>query len=727
MPVTDRIEPAEAITVINLAAIADFDIADLRVQPSRRTVGAGGREALVEPRVMQALITLAEAGGAVVSRDTLIARCWGGRIVGEDAINRCIAKVRRLADIAEPAAFTIETIAKVGYRMQCSRALRGVAPAMSPAAPGPSSPGPSSPRPSTPGAVSTGPKSDGFVFPGRASPEPASPGPASPGPGRDGDAMADTSLDDPNGQVMVGRPGAGASGWRKAGIAACVVIVAVAASVTTWRSAVPVIRMPATGAPTAGEPVSGPQAWASASPFISPPRTVAVLAFANMSNDPAQEYLSDGLSEALIDVLSRVDQLRVTARTSSFTFKGRAATIEEIGRKLNVGAVLEGSLRKQGTHLRIDAHLSDARTGFALWSQTYDRRTTDMLSLQDEIAGDVAEALQVKLVDTDAAGRRLGGTTNPLAFDAYLRGEQHVREMADGADAALAEFRTAIALDPNFALALSRLAFVLVMISGHGANDDTYRAMMAEARRAAERAVALAPGLGMAHANLAMVLRNEATDMTAAWIEAGRARALAPGSAIVETQFAQIATVVGRSEEAIAAANRAADLDPLRAESWRALADAFDCARQYDAARAAARRSMTLTSHPQRSDLDDLGVLALKQGNMDDARRICAEAGDHGCLAIAEHALGLQAEADRNMAIMMSNMGVSGAYNYSEVYAQWHEPELVRQWLTKAREINDPALSWIKCDVFEDPMRGQPWFRQIEDTLHFPPSDTGAP
>ena len=106
-----------------------------------------------------------------------------------------------------------------------------------------------------------------------------------------------------------------------------------------------------------------------------------------------------------------------------------------------------------------------------------------MLTLQDEIAGDVAEALQVKLVDSDAAGRSLGGTTNPLAFDAYLRGEQHVREMADGADAALAEFRTAIALDPNFALALSRLAFVLVMISGHGANDDTYRAMMTEARR----------------------------------------------------------------------------------------------------------------------------------------------------------------------------------------------------------------------------------------------------
>jgi TolB-like protein/DNA-binding winged helix-turn-helix (wHTH) protein/tetratricopeptide (TPR) repeat protein len=712
MPVTDRIEPAEAITVINLAAMADFDIAELRVQPSRRTVGAGGREALVEPRVMQVLITLAEAGGAVVSRDTLIARCWGGRIVGEDAINRCIAKVRRLADMAEPAAFTIETIAKVGYRMQFSRGPRGVAPAMSPAAPAPSSPG----------TLSTGPKSAGLVFHGRASPEPASPG-----RGRDGGPMADTSLDAQNGQVMAGPPGAGALGWRKPGIAACVVILAVACSVMTWRSAVPVIRMPAPGAPTAGEPVSPPQAWTPASPFNSAPRTVAVLAFANMSNDPAQEYLADGLSEALIDVLSRVDQLRVTARTSSFTFKGRAATIQEIGRTLNVGAVLEGSLRKQGTHLRIDAHLSDARTGFPLWSQTYDRRTTDMLSLQDEIAGDVAEALQVKLVDTDAAGRRLGGTTNPLAFDAYLRGEQHVREMADGADAALAEFRTAIALDPNFALALSRLAFVLVMISGHGANDDTYRAMMAEARQAAERAVALAPGSGMAHANLAMVLRNEATDMTAAWIEAGRARALAPGSAIVETQFAQIATLVGRSEEAIAAANGAAALDPLRAESWRARADAFECARQYDAARAAVKRSMTLTSHPQRSDLDDLGVLALKQGKMDDARRICAEVGDHGCLAIAEHALGLRAEADKNMAMMMSNMGVSGAYNYSEVYAQWHEPELVRQWLTKAREINDPALSFIKCDVFEDPMRGQPWFRQIEDTLHFPPSDTGAP
>ena len=661
--------PPAPAPAIDLSTTADFLLGGLLVQPSLRRVGVEGRETLVEPRVMQALVALAEAEGAVISRDTLTDRCWSGRIVGEDAINRCIAKVRRLADLTPQAAFTIETVSKVGYRLQPADARQ----------------------------VSVNAADQALHQPAAA--------PAGAPDQTAGPAVA--------GGVGLKAPWSGgrsALGWREAGIAAFALVVAVAGSAVTWRSAIPIAKPPAA---------------ARMAPFNPPPHTVAVLAFANMSNDPAQEYLSDGLAEALIDVLSRVDQLRVTARTSSFTFKGHTATIEEIGRKLNVGAVLEGSLRQQGAHLRIDVHLTDARTGFPLWSQTYDRRTTDMLTLQDEIAGDVAEALQVKLVDTDAAGRSLGGTTNPLAFDAYLRGEQHVREMADGAQAALAEFRKAIALDPNFALAQSRLAFVLVMISGYGANDDTYRAMMTEARRAAERAVTLAPGLGMAHADLAMVLRNEATNMTAAWIEAGRARALAPGSAIVETQYAQIATIVGRTEEAIAAANRAAELDPLRAESWRALADAFECARQYDAASAATRRSMKLTSQPQRSDLDDLGVLALKQGKMDDAQRFCAQVGDHGCLAIAEHALGLRAEADKNMALMMSNMGVSGAYNYSEVYAQWHEPELARQWLTKAREINDPALSWIKCDVFEDPMRGQPWFQEIEDTLHFPPPDPG--
>ena len=197
--------------------------------------------------------------------------------------------------------------------------------------------------------------------------------------------------------------------WRRAGLAAILVAVIVGGAALAWRPA----PLPTTAV------------------FNPPPHSIAVLAFANLSSEKGQDYLSDGLSEALIDVLGRVNELRVTARTSSFSFKGKAATIGEIARRLDVGSVLEGSLRRQGNHLRIDAHLSDARTGYQIWSQSYDLEMDDMLRLQDEIAGAVADALQTRLLDTVTAGHSLGGTTNPQAFDAYLRAEHHMFEMDD--------------------------------------------------------------------------------------------------------------------------------------------------------------------------------------------------------------------------------------------------------------------------------------------------------
>jgi TolB-like protein len=282
-----------------------------------------------------------------------------------------------------------------------------------------------------------------------------------------------------------------------------------------------------------------------------------VLPFANLSGDPGQDYLSDGLAEALIDVLSRINDLQVTAQTSSFSFKGRPATVGEIARTLNVGAVAEGTLRRQGDRLRIDAHLSDARTGFTIWSRSYDRAAGDLLRLQDEIAGDIAEAMQVKLVDTNTAGVSLGGTANPQAYDAYLRGEQHYRAVGD-MGAAYTEFRKAVALDPNFALAQGELAAAYFLSGGGLAPDEkSALAMEAEARHAVDRAIALAPGLGRPHAQRAIMLRNDLADLAAAWAEAVRARALSPGDADVQRLYALIARAVGRPDEAVRAARRA--------------------------------------------------------------------------------------------------------------------------------------------------------------------------
>ena len=459
--------------------------------------------------------------------------------------------------------------------------------------------------------------------------------------------------------------------------------------------------------------------------FNPPPRSVAVLAFANLSSDPGQDYLSDGLSEAVIDTLSRVSLLEVTARTSSFYFKGRAATIDQIARRLNVGTVLEGSLRRQGTHLRIDAHLGDARTGYQIWSKSYDVQIDDMLKLQDEIAGDVSEALQAKLLDTDAARRSLGGTNNPQAFDAYLRAERHVREGYDETRASLAEFRTATALDPDFARALIGLSGRLEVELDYAvsAADPASAALRAESRRAAERAVALAPGLGLAHAQLAAVLA--ANDLSAAWAEVIRARALTPGDVAVEEIYANIAMAVGRRDEALKAASRAVELDPLQAETWFTKMRALNCAGKFGAALEALRRGNDVRGHPSSWSPYIMGSLLLRLGKPEAARQICETSTDWTpqCLAIAYHALGRQADAEASVAKMRAQAVDDNAYNFAEIYAQWDQPAVAMHWLNRAREIKDPALIDIECDAWLDPIRGRSGFREIEQSLHLPPPD----
>src|SRR6266478_578450 len=190
-----------------------------------------------------------------------------------------------------------------------------------------------------------------------------------------------------------------------------------------------------------------------AAPFAPPAHSIAVLPFVNMSGDSQQDYFSDGLSEELLNSLSRITALQVAARTSSFSFKGKQVDIADIAHKLNVGAILEGSVRKDGAHVRITAQLVNAVTGFHLWSQTYDRDLRHILALQTEIASAVTSALQATLLGDSAALIELGGTQNPLAFDAYLRAER-VTGTALDKEARLMQigvYCEAIRLDPSYA------------------------------------------------------------------------------------------------------------------------------------------------------------------------------------------------------------------------------------------------------------------------------------
>jgi len=464
----------------------------------------------------------------------------------------------------------------------------------------------------------------------------------------------------------------------------------------------------------------------SSPPFNPPPHSIAVLAFTNLSGDPAQDYFSDGLSEELIDALSRIRQVQVAARMSSFSFKGKQATIADIAHQLNVGAVLEGSVRRQGTRLRITAQLIDAKSGYELWSRSYDRDQNDLLAVQVEIAAAVSASLQVALLGDDAAKLGLGGTANPKAFDAYLHGMQLLYADRDpDLRRGLAAFDAAIALDPSFALARVRRANVLQQILFTEDIPDVATAdrMENDALAEAQRAVALAPDLPSAHARLGALLEEARYDFAGAASEVRRARDLAPSDLTANLNYADLHMHIGHTDEAVTAAELASTLDPLTANTYMRLAGVLVWARRFPEAEAALNHARQLAPSLGAQYRGLQGEIELDQGKPAAAAQTCAKADDWQqilCLALADHAIGKQADAAANFAKLRAQLGDTGAIQYAEIYAQWGQPDEALHWMEEAWRLHDPGLIEMKADSRLDPIRDLPRFKAIEQRLNFP-------
>jgi len=477
---------------------------------------------------------------------------------------------------------------------------------------------------------------------------------------------------------------------------------------------------PASGESEASAPRSGGRDEASVVPaFDPPPHSVAVLPFANLSGDPKEDYFSDGLSEELLNSLTRVQQLRVPARTSSFSFKGTNTDIQSIARKLNVGAVLEGSVRKAGDQVRITAQLIDAKTGYHRWSQTYDRNLRDILALESEIAEAVTRASQVTLLGDPAATFELGGTQNPQAFDAYLHGlMQRERTEKPNMLAGIAAFEEAVRFDPNYALAYAARAEILATFAMNFSDHprDDFR----RAKSSAQQAIKLAPSLAEAHAALGRVLDFGDLDFAAAQREFDIALKLAPGSAIVHANYALFAAWLGRPG-AIDAARRAVRLDPVSADTYRILIRALYYSGQYE--------KVIAGTDPQGRTFEGLlgayaGYANLALGRNEAAAAACTKepvvwAGDH-CLAIAYHRLGRFADAQAALKRLQDGNGDSAAYQYAEIHAQWGHPDEAVRWLQKAFELRDPGLVALNKDVFLNPIENRPEFQKILAALRYP-------
>jgi adenylate cyclase len=339
-------------------------------------------------------------------------------------------------------------------------------------------------------------------------------------------------------------------------------------------------------------------------PFSPPPRSVAVLAFENLSGNPGEDYFSDGLSEELVHVLARIAELRVAARTSSFSFKGVAVDIPTVGRRLNVGAVLEGSVRRSGDRVRITAQLINARDGYHFWSESYDRAAHDVLDLQSEIAAKVADSLKVTLVDDVRRRLATGATADSRAFDAYLRA-RHAESIQDeqALRAALVALDKAISLDPEFANAFAVRADVLAKLANLWVEDVDEKARLnADALGSAEKAVSMAPASALAHSMLGSVL-SMSTPLSAiatnyARIDAAYRRSieLEPGNAEFLSDYGTYAARLGRAD-ALEAAERARALDPVNWEAHANLGVTLFCARRYDDARVAFAEAVRLSTN----------------------------------------------------------------------------------------------------------------------------------
>jgi TolB-like protein/Tfp pilus assembly protein PilF len=500
------------------------------------------------------------------------------------------------------------------------------------------------------------------------------------------------------------------SGW----LAVAIVLAALAAYLLTekpWTSKPAPHSKPAASTDT---PVA----------FNPPPHSIAVLPFVNMSGDKEQEYFSDGLTEELLNSLSRINELQVAARTSSFSFQGEHPDIATVARKLNVASVLEGSVRLSRHTIRVTAQLNNAVTGFHIWSQTYDRDLGDVLRLQTEIASAVANALKVTLLGDLPAKIELSGTHNPAAFDAYLRGSKAVRTVHNASDAraAVDAYTEAIRQDPHYAQAFAARSLARYYLIFFVADATAVRQIFDAQQNDAREALRLAPGLSDGHLALARAFE-DSLDFARASEEFERAMALAPGDVRVVLIYGIFSMAMGRNDAAVAALNRAVGLDPLNPSSYEGLGLALYSTQRYPEAIAAYDHALALDpDSPQANGLR--GHSYYKFGDFQRARMSCEITPEfvwsQTCLAMTYNKLGQHGDAEAVLAKLRASGGDAAAYQYAQIYAQWGQIPKALEWLETALRLRDGGLLLVKTDPLLDPLRQEPRFQAIERALHFP-------
>ena len=436
-------------------------------------------------------------------------------------------------------------------------------------------------------------------------------------------------------------------------------------------------------------------------------KSIAVLPFVNMSDDAANEFFSDGISEELLNLLTKIPELRVTSRSSAFAFKDEKIDIPTVAERLNVAHILEGSVRKVGNQVRITAQLIEARSDTHLWSETYDRQLDDIFAIQDEIAATVVAQLKITLLGAVPKVK----DTDPEAYSLFLRA-RHLAHLntAENWEQSNALYERVLAIDPDYAAAWGGLATNYRSQASHGLvpADEGFSLV----RKAAERALAIDPDYAPAHANLGRVAMVYDNDLTQTVRHFERALQLDPANISIIRDAAVLLQNLGHLNESIALLEFVSARDPVNPIGFGNLGISYLYAGRWDEAIAALQTSLRLSPDYMGAHYWT-GIALLFKGEAEAALELIAMKEDDEeyrvkGMTLALHTLGRQEEYLAKLAVLIEQWGNEWPSEVAHVYAYIGDADAAFQWLDKAIEQNEDGLSEQFQQPFYTPLHDDP-------------------
>jgi TolB-like protein len=497
-------------------------------------------------------------------------------------------------------------------------------------------------------------------------------------------------------------------------LAALVAVAAIAAGIIYWMANARRAAMAQESAAPAAQ-----QKSQESGPVAPDPKSVAVLSFENLSDDKENEYFSDGISEELLNVLSKIPGLHVAARTSSFYFKGKNATAQDIGTKLGVANLVEGSVRRSGNSVRISARLSRAATGEQLWSESYTRDLSDVFAVQTELAQTIVAQLRQQLgvsvakdeIAAQVQAAEKGGTTNVEAHRLYLEGKFYLYQTSiDSINKGAALLRRAVDIDPNYALAWTELSKAGDLTNGLAVTKEDVNRGLELARSSAERALQVAPDLAAVYIAEADVQQDQ-FDWKGAAASLRKAKQLDPGNSDVLESESVLAMGFGDVDRSIELGRRAEVLDPVNPNIKAYLALSLCAAGRIEEAKVESQDILSQTP----GNLWGHGGMAycfIAEGKFDQALQE-ANLGNTEWLrlveaSIAQWGLGKKTESNVSLNRLIDVYADVAAYQVAEAYAFRGDADSAFQWLERAHRQRDPGIQRMKLDVSFLKIRSDP-------------------